>query len=250
AGASASGFSGDGGLATRAQLNTPSGVSVDAVGNLYIADTGNHVVRKVTTDGTINTIIGRFTVNDDGTKSGISGIGGHGGPATEATLNSPQGVLVDAAGTNIYIADTASCEVRQVVVSTGTIFNIAGTAGDCDRDGGPNVGNRLRMRQPIGIALDGNGNLIIGDQNNNRIRRLDLKTLQLTEVAGNGPSGPGTATSASVPTGGFNVGVNYGGDGASSTASTAQIASPAQVAVDAQGNVYFAEQGNGTIRVL
>src|SRR5262249_16094720 len=114
AGASSSGFSGDGGLATRAQLNTHAGVSGDPVGNLDIAATRNQVVRKVSNDGTINAIIGRFTVNDDGTKSGISGIGGDGGPATEATLNSPQGVLVDAAGTNIYIADTASCEVRQV----------------------------------------------------------------------------------------------------------------------------------------
>ena len=132
AGSGPRGFSGDGGPATAARLNSPADVAVDGSGNLYIADTGNDRIRKVDTSGTITTIAG----------SGASGFSGDGGPATAARLNSPADVAVDGSG-NLYIADTGNDRIRKVDTS-GTITTIAGSgASGFSGDGGPATAARL-----------------------------------------------------------------------------------------------------------
>jgi sugar lactone lactonase YvrE len=204
----AGGFSGDGGAATDAQLDGPSGVAFDAAGNLYVADRNNNSVRKVSVSGVISTVAG----TDDG-------FSGDGGPATNAQLTSPSGVAVDAAG-NLYIADDGNDRVRRVSVS-GTITTLAGGSV---QDGGPAVSANLDS--PFGVAVDAAGNLYIADTSNNRVRRVSVSGV-ITTVAGTGSPG-------------------FSGDGGPAT--NAQLASPSGVAVDAAGNLYIADNGNSRVR--
>src|SRR5262249_43599938 len=150
AGNGTSGYSGDGGPATSAQLNVPFGVAVDGAGNLYIADLRNSRIRKVTTDGLISTVAGNET----------TGYSGDGGPATSAQLNSPNGVAVDGAG-NLYIADYSNNRIRRVTTD-GLISTVAGngTRG-YSGDGGP--ATFAQLSGPAGVALDAAGNLNIAD---------------------------------------------------------------------------------------
>ncbi|WP_227546118.1 NHL domain-containing protein [Marinobacter fonticola] len=158
------GFAGDGGSAIAARLNYPSGVAVDAMGNLYIADTGNHRIRRVSPDGIIRTVAGSGNVGFGG-----GGFSGDGGPATAARLNSPSGVSVDAAG-NLYIADSGNSRIRRVSPD-GTISTVAGAGSQgFSGDGGP--ATAARLHDPRGLASDVAGNLYIADLRNQRIRRV------------------------------------------------------------------------------
>lgn len=269
AGNGTSGYSGDGGPATSAQLGQTTGVDVDAGGNLYVVDNGNCVVRKVTATGTITTVAG----------NGTCGYSGDGGPATSAELRNPQAVDVDAGG-NLYITDTGNNRVRKVA-PTGTITTVAGngTAG-YSGDGGPATSAELNI--PIGIATDAAGNAYIGDQINNRVRKV-APTGTITTVAGNGVAGSsgdgGPATSAElnhplgmavdsagnlyiaesdfirkVTAGGTistvagNGFVGYSGDGGPAT--SAELNNPTDVDVDSGGNLYITDQGNSRIRMV
>ena len=166
------GFSGDGGPATSAQINSPRGVALDGAGNLYIVDTGNNRIRKVDTSGIITTVAG----------TGDAGFSGDGGPATSARLSGPRGVALDDAG-NLYIADRDNNRIRKVDTS-GTITTVAGT-GDAgfSGDGGPALSATLNG--PSGVALDGAGNLYIAEFGNSRIRKVDTSGT-ITTVAGTG----------------------------------------------------------------
>ncbi len=159
AGAGFSGYGGDGGPAAQARLNRPVGVALDGAGNLYIADGFNHRIRKVDAAGVISTVAG------DGTAS----YGGDGGPAAQALLSRPADVAVDGAG-NLYIADTYNHRIRKVDAA-GVISTVAGAGREgYGGDGGPAA--QAWLNQPSGVAVDGAGNLYIGDQHNHRIRRL------------------------------------------------------------------------------
>ena len=207
------GFGEDGGPATQVHLNLPYGVAVDGTGNLYIADTNSDRIRKVDSTGTITTIAG----------TGERGFSGDGGPATQASLNSPFGVAVDGAG-NLYIADQYNNRIRRVD-STGTITTIAGTGERrFGGDGGPAI--RAQLDAPSGVAVDGEGNLYIADASNHRIRKVD-STGTITTIAGTGEQG-------------------FGGNGGS--ASQAHLFFPTGVAVDGEGNLYIADVGNHRIR--
>ena len=206
-------FSGDGGPATAARLDGPDGVAVDGAGNLYIADTFNHRIRKVDSTGTITTVAG----------TGIFGSGGDGGPATAARLNYPSGVAVDGAG-NLYISDQDNHRIRKVD-SAGVITTIAGTGErGFSGDGGPATAARLAY--PYGVAVDGAGNVYITDSTNDRIRKVD-STGTITTIAGTGERG-------------------FSGDGG--PAVQAQLSEPSGVAVDGAGNLYIAEFNNHSIR--
>ena len=208
-------YSGDSGQATSAQLNTPQAVAVDySSGNLYIADTANNVVRRVTAAGVISTIAG----------NGTAGSAGDGSAATSAQLNSPQGIAVDTNG-NVYIADTQNARVRKIV--NGTINTVAGS-GTPGFGGDNGSATSAQLNYPAGLAVDGSGNLYIADFSNNRIRKVNSGGT-ITTLAGNGLAG-------------------YTGDG--SAAANAQLTTPVAVTTDASGNVYIADTGNNAVRVV
>ncbi len=206
------GFAGDGSDATMAQLSAPNGVAVDASGAVYIADTGNHRIRKISR-GTINTIAG----------TGVAGFGGDAGQAAAARLSSPQGVIVDGAG-NLYVADTNNHRIRRISPA-GVITTVAGTGtAGAAGDGGPAISAQLRF--PAKIAIDRKGNLFIADSGNQRIRRIGTDGAIAT-VAGNGTAG-------------------FNGDGGLAT--LAQLNSPRAVAIDDAGSVYIADASNYRVR--
>jgi trimeric autotransporter adhesin len=266
AGNGALGYSGDGGPATAARLNEPADVAVDAAGNLYIADTSNALIRKVTTGGIISTVAG----------NGTSGYSGDGEPAPAARLNRPIGVAVDSAGT-LYIVDAGNNRIRKVM--TGIISTAAGTgASGYGGDGGPAIEAPLNYVRAV--AVDSAGNLYIADTGNHRIRKVTPLGI-ISTVAGNEKYNvgrdPGIATAAwlQTPNGvavdsagnlyiaensrirkvtagtisrvaGQDRAAGYGGDG--ETASDARFSEPQDVAVDSAGNLYIADTGNHRIR--
>jgi sugar lactone lactonase YvrE len=160
AGTGTIGYTGDGGPATSARISHPAGLTFDAAGNLYVAETVNNIIRKVSPSGIISTVAG----------SGSVGYSGDGGPATLATMNDPIGVAVDLAG-NIYISEYLSHVVRQVD-SSGTIISYAGTTvSGYSGDGGP--ANVAQLHTNWGVAVDGYGRLYIADEVNHVIRRVN-----------------------------------------------------------------------------
>ncbi len=175
AGLDGPGFSGDGGLATHARLNQPFDVAYDRRGNLYISDAAAHRIRRVDGEtGLISTIAGR----------GEPGFSGDGGAATEARLNEPYGLAIDAEG-NVYFADRLNRRVRRVDARTGIIATIAGDGSkQSTGDGGPAVS--AGIVEPNGVALDGRGKLYIADVSGHRVRVVDLATGRISPFAGDG----------------------------------------------------------------
>jgi uncharacterized protein (TIGR03437 family) len=266
-------FLGDGKAATAGQLNRPYGLAFDAAGNIYIADTYNDSIRKVTiSTGVITTFAGSAT----------EGLGGDGGAATGALLDTPTAVVLDAAG-NLYIADTNNNRIRKVGTD-GNINTFAGTgAADSSGDGGPAI--NAAINNPEGLAVDRAGNLYVADTAGHRVRRISPDGT-ITTFAGNGGGGEsgdgGPATQASLyypkgiaidpisgnvyiadwlnsrirvvtPDGNIytaagNGQYSYYGDGGPAT--SAALRFPWGVAVDSTGNVYFADDENSVIRVL
>jgi uncharacterized protein (TIGR03437 family) len=260
------GSTGDGAAATAALLSLPGGLALAPNGDLYIADTGNHVIRKIS-GGTITTVAGMI---------GQPGYGGDLGPATSANLISPTAVTFDAAG-NYYIADTGNNLIRWVNITTGIINTYVGASGgstgtagklsspnglafdaggalymadsghqSVDKfvlpsvfslfagnqnagfsgDGGPAISAKLN--KPTGIAIDLAGNMYVADSNNSRIRKITPDGI-INTIAGKG-------------------GANYGGDGGIAT--SASLSFPHSVAVSPNGTIYIADTGNHVIRTL
>ena len=230
AGTGPAGFSGDGGPAVNAQLNSPYGMSVDGQGTLFFADYSNHRIRKVTPDGIITTVAG------DGSCCGPGGGGGNfkgdGGPATAAGLELPWGVTVDGQG-SLLIADTGNSRIRKVTPD-GIIRTIAGGGGPCFTsligDGGPATAACLYW--PAKVAIDAQGNLFIPDHVNNRVRKVTPEGI-ISTVAGIGYSG-------------YEAG--FSGDGGPAIA--AKLDRPLAVAVDARGNVFIPDYNNHRIRMV
>jgi hypothetical protein len=222
------GYFGDGGPAINAELDDPQGVAVDALGNVFIADTDNQRIREMRTDGVITTVAG----------NGTQGHSGDGGAATNAELNNPSGVAVDAFG-NVFIADTDNQCIREVGTD-GIITTVAGGGTNGLGDGGP--ATNAELSDPSGVAVDASGNLFIADYYNNRIREVGTNGI-ITTVAGDGIGGysgdGGAATNAELNTP-MCYYDPYGGSFCSWP--------PMTVAVDSAGNLFIADTGNYRIR--
>lgn len=216
AGSGVFGFDGDGGLATNAYLGQPGGVALDSSGNIYIADTQNQVIRKITVaTGIITTIAGTPNFPD---------YGGDGGAATSAWLTNPSGLAFDASG-NLHVSDSYNHRIRKIDKTTGVITTVAGNGSPGSTgDGGP--ATSASLQQPAGITFDSSGNLYIADQENQRIRKVDTSG-NISTVAGNGSKG-------------------FSADNV--TATTSKLNTPTGVAVDTSGNLYIADSGNHRVR--
>ena len=166
-GSGVQGYNGDGELNTSAELNGPTGLDMDAANYIYVADSGNHIIRKTLLTGTtpnpISTIAGT---------PGTAGNSGDGGAAFSAQLNSPFGVRVDAAG-DVYIADSASNVIRKVNVATGVISTIAGTAS-AGYGGDAGDATKAQLNGPSDFAVDESDNLFIADSQNGAVRKIDV----------------------------------------------------------------------------
>lgn len=170
-------YSGDGGPATQANLAlccsgvyaSYDSITVDSAGNLFIGDSGHHVIREVTTDGIIHTVAGNNTLGP--------GYSGDGGTATSAQLNWPMGVALDPAG-DLYIADFSNNLIRRVDASTQIITTVAGNGTQGSAGSGP--ATQVALNGPQKVALDGSGNLYVADTKNNLVRKSDVSNLTLT----------------------------------------------------------------------
>jgi trimeric autotransporter adhesin len=251
---------GDGGQATAAYLYFPQSIAEDSAGNLYIADSDNNEIRKVTPAGIISTLakvsllaavaadssgnvyftngnqVGQVDAKGNVTtvagNVSTAGFTGDGGPASAALLNDPLGLTTDSAG-NLYIADTNNHRIREI--SGGNINTVAGSGATClnpcspggfSGDGGP--ATSATMSYPYGVAVDSDGNIVIADSNNNAIRKVTKGTI--STVAGTGTK------------------KGYSGDGGLATA--ALLNGPLGVAVDASGNIFVADSFNNVVRVV
>jgi sugar lactone lactonase YvrE len=212
------GYAGDGGLADQALIGEAYGCAFDAEDNLYISDGRNHTVRRIDrSNWVITTVAG----------TGEQGYSGDGGPAARATLNNLYSLTVDTNG-DIYIVDRLNAAIRKVDAATGIITTVAGTGvPGYSGDGGP--GHLAQLREPNDCFLDGRGGLLIADIQDQRIRRLDLKTGIITTFAGNGER-------------------RRAGDGGPAT--EASIMGARAVCMDSKGNTYICErEGNGVRKV-
>jgi hypothetical protein len=246
AGDGTAGFSGDGGPAAGAELNSPDSVTADANGNTVIADTGNNRVRVVAaasgtfygvtmTAGHIYTVAG----------TGSAGFSGDGGPATAAMLRTPTSVVTDAAG-NLVIADSGNNRIRVVAAASGTFYGVTMTAGGIYTvagngtygfagDGGP--ATAAELRDPLGVSVDGFGNLLIADTSNERVR---LVAAASGTYYGQAVTAGDIVTVAGKGTLGF-----YGDSG---PATSARLDYPEAAGVDASGNLLIVDSGNGRVR--
>jgi sugar lactone lactonase YvrE len=213
AGNGSAAFAGDGGLATAAGLNHPWGIAIDSTGAIYICDSDNARIRRVSPSGIISTVAG----------DGVPGASGDGGSALQASLSDVAGVAFDAAG-NFYFGDASNRRVRKVTPA-GIISTVAGTGiQGFSGDGGRAISATLN--RPTFVVVDPAGNLYITDSSNQRIRRVDLNGT-ITTFAGNGVAG-------------------FSGDGG--LANGASLAFPLGMAMDKTGNLYVADANNHRIR--
>lgn len=196
---------------TLAQFNTPKGITRDASGNLYVADAGNHIIRKISSANAVTTLAGS-------TSGWADGVG------TLARFNNPTGIAVDAQG-NLYVADSGNNRIRKFTASSGAVSSPAGTGARGFNDA---QGNAATFDGPFGIMLDAAGNLYVGDGNNNCLRKIDASSM-VARFAGTRAANPFT-------------------DGYALTKAT--FKNPAGIVIDGQSNFYVADAGNNRIRKI
>ena len=209
-------YNGDGIRADTAQVYDPHCIVIDSLGNLYFTDFANHRIRYINTIGIISTIAG----------TGVAGNTGDNGPATDAQINSPYGIVVDKSG-NIYFADYEADVIRKID-RFGIITKFAGT-GVFGFNGDDIAANTAKLYRPTGLGVDANSNIYIADGFNGRIRKVSIASGIINTIAGNGIGG-------------------YNGDDILATA--AELGTPADVTIDGAGSIYIADFGNDRIRYI
>ncbi len=200
------------GTGAAARFNTPLGVAVDASGNVYVADSANDTIRKITAAGVVTTLAG--TAGQAGSADGTG---------AAARFKTPYGVAVDSSG-NVYVADTGNDTIRKITPA-GVVTTLAGTAGAAGSTDG--TGAAARFRNPLGVAVDSSGNVYVADSTNDTIRKIT-------------PAGVVTTLAGTAGAAGSTDG----------TGAAARFNSPCGVAIDASGNVYVGDQTNDTIRKI
>jgi len=253
------------GTGTAASFDQPTGVSIDGNGNLYVADSLNNVIRKITSAGVVTTL------------AGSGSVGSADGTGSAASFHYPQGVAVDGNG-NVYVADTGN-EVIRKITAAGVVSTLAGSGSAGSADG---TGTAASFAQPLGVAADGNGNVYVADASYNLIRKITPAGVVSTlagngDISGGSANGTGPAASFSYPAavavdGSGTVYVadasnnlirkitptgvvttlagNVSGGSADGTGAAASFYNPLGVAVDGNGNVYVADFGNNLIRKI
>jgi len=200
------------GTGAAARFDSPSGIAVDAAGNVFVADTGNHTIRRISAGGIVSTL------------AGVGGQpGADDGNGTAARFNTPLGIAVDALG-NLFVADSANHTLRKVT-PTGKVTTFAGTPENFGSSDGTST--NASFNNPVGLALDAAGNLFVSDANNHTIRRVTPAGLVTTVAGASGEDGDN--------------------DG---SASTARFGKPAELSFDRRGNLFIADSLNNTLRKL
>ncbi|HSY35669.1 MAG TPA: hypothetical protein VK814_07970 [Acidobacteriaceae bacterium] len=213
AGTGSGGYSGDNGPAVSAQLNFPFGIAIDSANNLYIADRGNNVIRKVTAStGIITTIAG----------NGSAAFSGDGGLAALASLYGPENIAIDASG-NLFVADFENSRIREISASSGIITTVAG-GGKSTAEG---VAATSATISPDCVAIDNSGNLYLCNRDIEGIQKVALSTGLLSLVAGNG---------------------TYGETGNGGPATAAELSTPFGIALSSTGDMYVADYASGSVR--
>ncbi len=253
---------------TNALFNSPQGIAVDSSTNIYVADTGNHTIRKITPAGAVSTLAGLAGATGTNNATG-----------TSARFYEPEGITVNAAGSLIYVADTWNHMIRQVT-SGGSVSTLAGSAGNAGTNNG--TGTSAQFNEPQGVAVDGAGNVYVGDTGNQTLRKIAAGGVVTTLAgsptnygSGNGTGGGATfwapqgvaldsATNIYVadsfnhtirkvtPAGAVTTLAGTAGSfgSADGTGSAARFWLPQGVAVDGSGNIYVADSANGTVRKI
>ena len=214
AGIGSPGYSGDGGTATQAAISTPGGLAIDGAGNIYFADSGNQIIRRIDVNGNITTVAGTPQ---------SQGYSGDGGLATSAKLFLPEGIAFDATG-NLYIADTGNAVIREVDAVTGKISTVAGVPGSPGYNG-DGTATASKLNSPWTVTVGPDNSLYIADTYNNRIRRVSGGAI--TTIAGTGAQG-------------------YGGDNGPAGAAVLNL--PIGVVLDPAGDLYIADSANDRVR--
>lgn len=218
AGSGVKGYAGDGGPATKAQLNEPYEIRFDTAGNMFFVEMRNHIVRRVDNKtGRISTVAG----------TGWLGFSGDNGPATKAQLRMPHSIALDASG-NLYICDIGNNRIRKVVLKSGIITTFSGTGTKQRTPDGAGV-KGTPLNGPRALDFDGKSNLFLALRQGNRVYRIDLKTKTLHHIAGTGKKG-------------------YTGDGGDALKAT--LSGPKGIAVGPNGDIYLADTESHTIRVI
>jgi sugar lactone lactonase YvrE len=215
-GTGVAGYGGDGQIATGGTINGPWGIAMDVSGNIFIADSANNRIRKISgTTGVISTYAG----------TGTAGYGGDGGAAASAVLNNPSCLAIDNNG-NLYVCDTANNRIRMITPGGGTITTVAGNGTEGYSADGV-AATTSALNDPEGVAFDSNNNMFIADYGNNRIREVAIGSGLISTVAGTGVSG-------------------YAGDNGSPI--LAKLHGPRGVAIDVHNAIYFADSINNVVR--
>ncbi len=261
------------GTGVAASFCTPTGIAVDTNGNLYVTDSDNSLIRKITPAGVVSTLAGSIGTGNTNNCGSADGIG------SAASFCYPEGIAVDAGGT-LYVADSSYGTIREIT-SAGVVSTLAGTPGNYGSSDG--TGSAASFEEPFGIAVDASRNLYVADVESNTIRKITsagvVSTLAGTTGTSGSSDGTGSAASFEVP---FGIAVDAGGNlyvadsgnntirkitpagavstlagianegcgTANGTNSTASFCEPAGIAVDVGGNVYVADSGNNTIRKI